>query len=131
MARGFVTEEQGSKLRHLAEQLEARGLRQESQALGALLGELDVVPEWVGTAEAAEILLVTQQTVRNWVRAGVLPGRRDPTGHVHVARDALLPALRQRDASPTRAAVAISDDEVDVEIAAFRAERRETRSRPA
>jgi hypothetical protein len=124
MVLGFVTEEQARKLQEVAERLEAQGLREESDVLHAFLAEIDGQSARVGTAEAAGILAVTQQTIRNWVRAGILAGDRDATGRIYVSREALAPAMRMRRAMPDVAEETVSDEEIDAEIAAVRAERR-------
>lgn len=73
----------------------------------------------------ARILGVTPQTVRNWVRGGVLPGRRDQTGHFYVHAKALTHALEMQAAFATAPRVEITGAEIDAEIEAVRAERRE------
>jgi hypothetical protein len=126
MVLGFVTEEQAQTLHQVAERLEKQGLREESSILQAFLEEIGGQSAAVSTAEAAEILYVTQQTVRNWVRAGILAGGRDPTGHFYVSQDALVSAIRMRRAMPDIGDSAISDEAIDAEIAAVRANRRAT-----
>ena len=101
MVSTYVTEEQSRKLRWVAEQLETQGLRQESHVLQAVLDEMSGQSASVSSAEAAEILSVTQQTIRNWVRAGILAGGRDATGHFYVFREALASAVRMRHAVNT------------------------------
>lgn len=124
MVSTYVTEEQSRKLRWVAEQLETQGLRRESQVLQAVLAEMSGQSASVSSAEAAEILSVTQQTIRNWVRAGILAGGRDATGHFYVFREALASAIRMRQVLPDITEDAITDEEIDAEIAAVRAERR-------
>jgi hypothetical protein len=126
MVLGFVTEAQARKLHRVAERLERQGLREESSVLHAFLEEIAGQSEMVSAAEAAEILFVTPQTVRNWVRAGILAGGQDATGHFYVYREALVPAIRIRRAMPDIADETISDDDIDAAIAAVRADRRVT-----
>ena len=122
----FVTDEQARKLSWVAEQLKDRGLCEESDVLRAVLDEMNAQSARISTAEAAEILAVTQQTIRNWVRAGLLTGGRDATGHFYVDPEALASAIRMRQALPDAADGTITDDEIDAEIASVRDERRAT-----
>jgi hypothetical protein len=108
----------------VAERLDAKGLTDESQILRQVLAELQRAPREVPASTAAEILEVTPQTIRNWVRGGILPGRRDRTGHVYVPLDALESSLRLRQVLPDRPAGTVTDEEIDAEIEAVRAERR-------
>ncbi|MGH2459029.1 MAG: DUF6397 family protein [Chloroflexota bacterium] len=124
MVLGVVTEEQARKLHRMVERLEMQGLRAESGVLRAFLDEVSGQSTVVGTAEAAEILSVTQQTVRNWIRAGILAGGQDATGRFYVSKAALAPALAMRRALPDMAEDTISDEGVDAEIAAVRNGRR-------
>ena len=124
MVIGFVTEEQARMLHRVAEQLESQGLHEESEVLHEFLVEIGGQFVTISTAEAAEILCVTQQTIRNWVRAGILAGGQDATGHFYVSREALIPALRMRQVMPDIAEGDVSDEEIDAEIAAVRSERR-------
>jgi|GEM_PF-5740919 len=126
MVIGFVTEEQTRKLHRVAEQLDMQGFHEESGVLQTLLEEIEGQAATASTAEAAEILSVTQQTVRNRVRAGILAGGQDATGHFYVFREALIPLLQMRRALPDIAEDEVTDDEIDAEIAAVRAERRAT-----
>jgi hypothetical protein len=71
--------------------------------------------------------MVTPQTIRNWIRAGTLPGRRDATGHFLVRLDALEPTIRLSQFLPDVAAGSYSDEEIDAAIKAVRA-RRQARS---
>jgi len=105
-----VTSEQIEALDAVAERLDARGLVEESRTLRALLAQLQRTPREVPASTAAEILHVTPQTVRNWVRSGILPGRRDRTGNqtrtaageTHVRSLALLPWTKLLVAVPRR-----------------------------
>jgi hypothetical protein len=124
MTLAVVREEQIETLSALADRLDARGLGEESQSLRRVLSEIEHLTSEVPAASAAEILGVTPQVIRNWVRAGILPGRRDRTGRFYVNAEALRPALDMRRARPDAPPRALTDDEIDAEIEAVRAERR-------
>jgi DNA-binding transcriptional ArsR family regulator len=126
MAIGLVSEQQMERLSAVAERLDARGLREESETIRQILAQLEQGPREVPASEAAEILEVTSQTIRNWIRAGILPGRQDQTGHFFVALDALEPAIRLRAAMPRTLPFTITEDEIDAEIEAVRSARRST-----
>jgi hypothetical protein len=125
----LVTGEQIESLHAVAERLDSRGLADESRVLREILDqlELDMLaqlergPSEVSASIAARILEVTPQTIRNWVRSGILAGRQNRTGRFYVSFDALEPALRMREILPDQPAGTISDDEID----AARVERRE------
>lgn len=123
---GLVTQEQIEALSAIAERLDATGLAAESRAVRDILAQVQRTPREVPASTAAEILRVTPQTVRNWVRSGILPGRRDRTGHFLVSLDALEPTIRLNQLMPnvSEELAAISDDEIDDEIQAVRAARR-------
>ncbi len=92
-----------------------------------VLAQLEQAPRELRAATAAKLLAVTPRTIRNWVRAGVLPGRRDQTGHFYVTVDALEPAIRLRQVLPTDpadGAATVTDEAIDAEIEAVRAGRR-------
>lgn len=122
MMIALVTGEQIKTLDGVARRLDASGLVDESRALREVLAELQQAPREVPASTAAEILHVTPQTVRNWVRAGILPGRRDRTGHFQVSLDALEPTIRLNQLMPNVSdeLAAISDDEIDAEIQAVK-----------
>jgi helix-turn-helix protein len=126
MVIGVVTREQIEVLGAVAERLEARGLKDEGRMLREVLAQVQSTPREVPASTAAEILRVTPQTVRNWVRGGILPGRQDRTGHFHVSLDALEPTIRLNRLMPNvpEELATISDDEIDAEIQAVRAARR-------
>jgi hypothetical protein len=126
MMVGLVTKEQLETLGAVAERLDSRGLKDESRALREILAELQRSPREVPASAAAEILRVTPQTVRNWVRSGILPGRRDSTGHFRVSVDALEPTIRLNQLMPSvsKELAAISNDDIETEIKAVRAARR-------
>lgn len=126
MVIGVVTREQIETLGAVAERLEAGGLKDDSRILHEVLAQIERTPREVPASTAAEILHVTPQTIRNWVRGGILPGRRDRTGHFYVSLDALEPTIRLNQLMPSvsEELAAISDDEIDAEIQAVRAERR-------
>lgn len=117
--------EQVEAIASIVEQLEGKGLTEESRRLRDLLAEFESGPQEVSASTAARILEVTPQTVRNWVRGGVLPGRRDQTGHFYVQATALTHALEMHAAFSTAPRVEITGAEIDAEIEAVRAERRE------
>ena len=122
-----VTGVQLRALREVAVRLDEQGLHAES---GTILGVVDAVARkrtGVSTVEAAQVLGVTQQTVRNWVRAGILAGWCDATGHFLVTPDALVPARTMRRVLAETHRTEVSDGDIDVEIAAVRAERRRRR----
>jgi hypothetical protein len=124
MAVGLVTQQQIDALSAILERLDARGLKEESHALREVVTQLQRSPEEVPASTAADILMVTPQTIRNWVRAGTLPGRRDATGHFLVRLDALEPAIRLNELLPDVAAGSYSDEEIDAAIEGVRARRR-------
>jgi hypothetical protein len=122
----LVSEEQLQALSTVAARLDAKGLDEESKLLRAILVQLEATPAEVSASMAAEILQVTAQTVRNWVRAGIIPGRTDQTGHFLVSLDALKATIRLNQLMPdvSKELAAISDEEIDREIQAVRAARR-------
>jgi DNA-binding transcriptional regulator YiaG len=124
MAR-VLTERELNAIRKLAERLEKKGLATEGRQLRSIISP-DSERTEVKASEAAAILRVTPQTVRNWVRSGLLNGRVDPTGHILVPVAALRPAIEMDAAMPhrSRSEGKITDDEILEEIAAHRAERR-------
>src|SRR5262249_4012954 len=124
MVIGLLTTKQIEALDGVAARLDAQGLADEGRIVREVLAQLERAPRELSAAEAARILAVTPQTVRNWVRGGILPGHRDRTGHFHVELAALEPALRMRQVLPDAPAGPITDEEIDAEIDAVRAERR-------
>ncbi len=124
MVISLLTREQIETLDAVAGRLEARGLEDESRLLREILVQLQRTPREVPASTAADILEVTPQTVRNRVRGGILPGRQDPTGHFFVSLDALEPTLRIRQVLPDAPAGTVTEEEIDAEIDAARAERR-------
>ena len=121
-----ITNEQVTTLERVASRLEATGLSEESRLIRDVLSSVQAHDAEYSAAEAAEILGVTPQTIRNWVRGGIIPGRQDLTRHFFVPKQALEGALALLSALPEHP-LEISDAEVDAEIEAVRAERR-TRS---
>ena len=124
MVIGLVTREQLETLGAVADRLEARGLEDESRMLREILAQIQGASREVPASTAAELLEVTPQMVRNWVRSGILPGHRDRTGHFYVSLDALEPAVRLRQVLPDARPGTIPDEETDAEIEAVRGERR-------
>jgi hypothetical protein len=122
-----LTERELNTLRGLAERLEERGLVAESKTLRSIL-QAEAGRHEVRASVAAEILHVTPQTIRNWVKRGLLSGRIDETSHVFVDATALQPAI-EMDAALSYLPDAAPDhsiEEINAEIAAVRAERRTT-----
>ena len=78
----------------------------------------------VPASTAAEILDVPSETIRNWVRRGILSGQWDRAGHCSVSLDAIEPTLRMRRVLPDTPAGTVTDEEIDAEIDAVRAARR-------
>ena len=111
-------------LREIAARLDQHGVHSEGRAILDVVETITHAKRGVSTGSAARMLGVTPQTIRNWVRGGVLAGWYDNTGHVLVARDALEPAIAMRSALPMTDVPIVADEEIDAEIAAMRAERR-------
>jgi hypothetical protein len=126
MIVGVLTQEQLTQLETLARRLDAHGLDDESQALRALADSVRRSKRDVPASVAAAILHVTPQTVRNWVRSGILAGRQDPTGHFLVAVDSLEPTIALDLAHPDvpDELANVSDEEINAEVDAVRAARR-------
>jgi hypothetical protein len=124
MVIGLVTQEQLEALGAVAERLDARGLEDESRMLREVLVQLRRTQRDVPATTAAEILDVPPETIGNWVRRGILPGRWDRAGHCYVSVEALEPTLRMRRVLPDTPAGTITDEEIDAEIDAVRAARR-------
>jgi hypothetical protein len=120
-----LTERDVKSIIQLAQRLESQGLVAESETLRAILSVGSSRRE-VRAAVAAEILQVTPQTIRNWVKRGIIPGRIDDTGHVFVYGEALRPAIDIHAATPYLPSDAphLSIDAINAEIEAHRAERR-------
>ena len=119
----LISSAQVEVLQSVAEALQAKGLSEESRALRGVVSAVRGSSDEYSAPEAAEILGVTPQTIRNWVRGSVIPGRRDATRHYWVPKQALAGAVALRAASPEQA-VDVIDEEIDAEIAAVRAARR-------
>lgn len=120
-----LTERELNSIRRLAERLEKKGLAAEGRRLRSIISPEGEKNE-LKASEAAAILHVTPQTVRNWVRSGLLNGRVDHTGHILVPVAALRSAIEMEAAMPYRSISEgeITDDEILAEIAAYRSERR-------
>jgi hypothetical protein len=124
MVIGLVTQQQIDALSAILDRLNARGLEEESQALREVVTQLQRSHEEVAASTAAGILMVTPQTIRNWVRAGTLAGRRDAAGHFLVRLEALEPTIRLKQLLPDVATGTYSDEEIDTAIEGVRARRR-------
>lgn len=109
--------------RHVAADLQRRGMLSESRDLEATIQAGSVRRE-VGEAVAAEILHVPAQTIRNWVRRGMLPGRFDENDDLQIPAQTLEPALELDRAMPCCPASVeeISIDQILDAIDAYRAE---------
>jgi hypothetical protein len=124
VAIGFLTDGHVRALHAVAERLAARGLAEESAELRRVLDEVEQPPAHLDAASAVAILYVPEQVIRNWVRAGLLPGWQDEQGGCFVERAALDTAIEMRQAFEDDAGEPVSDEEVDRLIAEVRAERR-------
>ncbi|MBI4319900.1 MAG: hypothetical protein HY675_15530 [Chloroflexi bacterium] len=118
-----LTKREIQSIHRLAQQMEKQGMVAESTTLRNILRVGSERGE-VRASVAAQILHVTPQTVRNWVRRGLLHGRIDDTGHIYVATEELRSAIEMDAAMPYRPASApdISTEDILAEIAAERAE---------
>lgn len=120
----LVTQEQIDDLLDLATRLKVKGLEEESQWLAQVLDDLRAGSDSIPASMAAEILAVTPQTVRNWVRAGIIDGHTDDTGHFYVNAGQLESAIRIRRALPRPSPRSVAETEIDAEIAAVRSTKR-------
>ncbi len=119
-----LTDGELEAIRQLADRLESHGLKSESTTLKRLVRRGCERRE-VRASVAAELLRLTPQTIRNWVKRGTLAGRIDATGHVYVEADALRSAIELDSALPSLpdSEPEVGMDEILAEIAAHRAER--------
>ena len=126
MIAGILTRDQLDQLHALVARLEHQGILDEAQALRDIAQAVANGQREVPASFAAQLLHVTPQTIRNWVRAGILAGSQDQTGHFHVQLDELEPTVQLDHATPDVSAEFgdITDAEIAAEIAAVRAERR-------
>ncbi len=124
MAVAIVSQEQIDALSAVLERLDARGLAEESRAWRDVVTQLKAKPQGVPASAAAGVLRVTPQTVRNWIRAGILDGHRDGSGHFFVHVDTIERAIRLTQLMPDVPAGAYTDQEIDDAIDAVRARRR-------
>ena len=126
MVVGLVSQEQIAALSGVVARLEAWGLEDESQVLREVLAQFPPTTSGMSVSVAAEILRLTPQNVRDWVRAGLLSGQEDRAGSIQVDLEALEPTIRLNRLMPnvTEALAAISDDDIAAEIEAVRAARR-------
>lgn len=51
--------------------------------------------EWMKAAEVAQLLGVSPETVRRYVRLGELPANRLPSGHLRIRRGDAMKLLRE------------------------------------
>lgn len=124
MALRLVTQDEIDELADLARRLDSKGLDEESRRLKNLLGRLKAEPDAVPASTAAAIVAVTPQTVRSWIRAGILGGYRDDTGHFFANLMELESAIRMRRTQPEPPSHMLPEADIDAEIEAVRAARR-------
>jgi hypothetical protein len=122
----IVSREHLEALAAMAERLEMRGLDDEGRALREILIQINNGPQEVSESTAAEVLHMPPEIVRTWVQAGILAGRQDETGQFYVPLEILEPTIRLSLAMPDvpEELAAMTDDEINAEIEAVRAERR-------
>ena len=127
-----LTKRELRSMEQLAERLESRGMARESETLRSILRVAGERSE-VRASVAAEIFGVTPQTIRNWVKAGVIAGRIDDTGHVFVSVEALKAVFEMEAATPQRPSSApeLTMDEIQEMVDEVRTEMRRERQRRA
>lgn len=102
----------GSDRRQIEEALPgwASSSPEAADALRRLLDALQASEsEFCSTGEAAQVFGVTQQTIRNWVDRGWLPGSRLEQGHRMIPRAAVEKAARFLAPPPQRAELTDED----------------------
>jgi len=121
----ILTERELQSIEQLAQRLESQGLARESEALRNIL-RLGSERREVKASVAAVVLQVSSQTIRNWVKAGLLTGRIDDTGHVFVSVDALKSVVEMDTVMPYQPSGApdFTMDEIQEVIEADRSKRR-------
>lgn len=121
----ILTERELRSMEQLAQRMESRGMAVESETLRNIIRVSSKRRE-VKASVAAAVFDVSSQTIRNWVKAGMLAGRIDDTGHVLVSVDALRSVIEMDAAMAYQPSAArdFSLDEVQEIVDAVRAERR-------
>jgi hypothetical protein len=117
-------------VQRLASSLESRGMSAEAEMLRAILRVAGERAE-VKASVAAEVFRVSPQTIRNWVKSGVVAGRIDSTGHVFVSLDAVKSAFEMEAAMPYQpeSTPELTMDEIQAMVDEVRAQKREERRR--
>ena len=87
-----------------------------------IVKQLGADPGYVTTSQAGAYLGVTDQTIRNWLRRGWIPGGTRRFGHNRIPIDALRGVADYRVALETTKRVTRSDEEVVELVRAHRAE---------
>ena len=118
-----LTGTEAAKLARLADELEPTDSDLAS-VLRRLLRESKPPKGYLTTGQAARLLDVTSQTVRNWADRGWLASERArPLGRRHIEQAAVDRMLAFRAAVRDAGVPALTDDEIDRELAAHRQER--------
>lgn len=110
-------------LHDLAERLEERGMHAEGMALREILQSQPARHE-VRASVVAEVVHMPVDTVRGWIRRGIVPGRIDESGEAFVDFEAFESVLALDAALPYAdpSSPDVSEDDILAEIAAVRAE---------
>ncbi|MBI3977124.1 MAG: hypothetical protein HY331_02955 [Chloroflexi bacterium] len=125
-----LTARESRTANRLIKRLERKGLLAESKVLRDLLSVGSDRRE-VRASVAARVLHVSPQTVRKWVKRGLMHGRIDDTGHIYVPVEVLdrVSRLHAAMTKPPHPRADVSEDEILAEIAAYRMERRQQHAR--